>query len=52
MEQIMNQDYSCNQCEACMINGIYCHEIGCPNTNKIKVDDEWITEEEESEWLT
>jgi len=24
----------CNQCEALMINGVYCHEIGCPNTHK------------------
>jgi hypothetical protein len=21
----------CNQCEACCINGIACHETGCPN---------------------
>jgi hypothetical protein len=21
----------CDQCVALMINGIYCHEIGCPN---------------------
>jgi len=20
----------CNQCQALMINGVYCHEIGCP----------------------
>ena len=25
----------CNQCNAAMINGIYCHETGCTNT-KIK----------------
>ena len=22
----------CNQCEALMINGHFCHETGCPNT--------------------
>lgn len=22
----------CNQCEALMINGAFCHETGCPNT--------------------
>jgi len=22
----------CNQCEAAMINGVFCHETGCPNT--------------------
>ena len=21
----------CDQCESTMINGIYCHEVGCPN---------------------
>lgn len=24
----------CNQCEAAMINGVYCHESGCPNQDK------------------
>ena len=24
----------CNQCEACMINGVFCHETGCPNSKK------------------
>ena len=23
---------SCNQCVALMINGVFCHETGCPNT--------------------
>jgi hypothetical protein len=23
----------CDQCEACMINGVFCHETGCPNTH-------------------
>lgn len=23
----------CNQCEALMINGVFCHETGCPNTH-------------------
>ena len=27
----MNQ---CDQCEALMINGVYCHEIGCPEAWK------------------
>ena len=34
---------SCNQCSAMMIQGIYCHETGCPNTHKIKIDGEWIS---------
>lgn len=38
-------DYmKCNQCVAAMINGVFCHETGCPNTNsRYDVDsDEWI----------
>lgn len=42
-------DMSCNQCEALMINGIYCHETGCPNANKVKVDGEWVTPEDDNE---
>lgn len=39
----------CDQCEACMINGVYCHETGCPNTNKVYDSDEdrWISVYEE-----
>lgn len=43
-------DRSCDQCQALFINGIYCHEIGCPNMRKVKVDGGWIAPEpEESE---
>ena len=34
----------CDQCEAMMINGVFCHETGCPNT-KSRYDvesDNWI----------
>lgn len=24
----------CDQCVAAMINGVFCHETGCPNTHK------------------
>ncbi len=24
----------CDQCNAAMINNVYCHETGCPNSNK------------------
>ena len=24
----------CNECEALVINGLLCHETGCPNTRK------------------
>lgn len=34
----------CNQCEAAMINGVFCHETGCPNTHaRFDADTgEWI----------
>lgn len=34
----------CNQCEAAMINGVFCHETGCPNSRKT-----WIAER--GEWI-
>ena len=43
------EDNSCNQCEAAMINGVYCHETGCPNRHKVKVDGEWVAEEDEED---
>lgn len=35
---------SCNQCEAIMINGIFCHETGCPNAHKTWIEDreDWV----------
>lgn len=37
----------CNQCDSFTINGIYCHEKGCSNDNKIwdAYEGEWIEEE-------
>ena len=32
----------CNQCEAAVINGVYCHETGCPNIHKRLIDGEWV----------
>jgi hypothetical protein len=32
----------CNQCEATMINGVFCHETRCPNQGKEWRDGEWI----------
>jgi phage FluMu protein Com len=34
----------CTQCEALMINGIFCHELGCPNT-KARYDESTGPEE-------
>lgn len=25
----------CDQCDACMIHGVLCHETGCPNSRKV-----------------
>ena len=48
----------CNQCDSAVINGVYCHEQGCPNINKFwdEYIEEWVTEEEifddfEPEWI-
>ena len=32
---------SCDQCSATAINGVFCHERGCPNENKRWSVDEW-----------
>ena len=39
----------CNQCEALVINGVFCHEHGCPNEKKEFVDGEWVEPEAELE---
>lgn len=38
----------CNQCVALMINGVYYHEIGCPNRGKKyrPTFDRWMTDDE------
>jgi hypothetical protein len=33
---------NCNQCEALMINGVFCHETGCPNSRKTFRYGTWI----------
>lgn len=33
---------ACDSCEALMIQGVYCHETGCPNTHKVKIDGVWM----------
>jgi hypothetical protein len=32
----------CNQCEALIINGVFCHEHTCPNEHKEWINDEWV----------
>lgn len=36
---------TCNQCVAVMVNNVYCHEHGCPNSRKVKMDGEWVDRE-------
>lgn len=33
---------NCDQCEALMIQGVFCHETGCPNESSRYEDGEWI----------
>ena len=33
---------TCDQCSQLIINGIFCHETGCPNERKTFVDGQWI----------
>ena len=51
-----DDDARCPQCESLMIQGVYCHETGCPNARKVRVpnsggrfDSEWITPESDDE---
>ena len=41
----------CNQCDSATINGVYCHEKGCYNENKIwdSYEGEWIENIEEDD---
>lgn len=42
LAQIRTGEIMCQSCEALTINGIYCHEHGCPDT--------WTTEIRECDW--
>lgn len=37
----------CDRCEMLGINGVPCHETGCPNMRKVWVEGEWVEEEDE-----
>lgn len=37
-EQAMN----CDQCEMLSIQGLACHEHGCPNGHKLWIDEKWV----------
>lgn len=34
---------NCDQCQMVSINGVACHEIGCPNANKVWRDGIWLS---------
>lgn len=36
------QSIRCDQCDMLMINGVACHETGCPNSRKVYRDGEWV----------
>jgi hypothetical protein len=46
MDYAPDDDLTCDQCNATMINGVYCHETGCPNRGKVKVDGVWTTDDD------
>ena len=45
---------SCNHCQPMMINRVFCHETGCPNSKKDwdEENEEWVTpaNDEDYEW--
>lgn len=36
----------CDSCELLTINGLPCHEIGCPNRHSVYRDGEWVKQRE------
>lgn len=34
----------CDQCEVLMINGVFCHETGCPNSGSRWRGDTWVSQ--------
>lgn len=49
----MKYQPKCHQCDSAIIQGVYCHEFGCPNWNKVWNDEEemwvndWFDDDEE-----
>jgi hypothetical protein len=42
MSSVTCTEIHCDQCQAAMINGVFCHERGCPNQGKVYEDGEWV----------
>lgn len=38
----MSKPKICDQCQPLSINGHFCHEIGCPNDNKVWDGERWV----------
>lgn len=55
---IQKKAAGCDQCDAAMINGVFCHEQGCPNKKRKMHDEDMLDSEEgyveskNSSWLT
>jgi hypothetical protein len=43
-------DNSCDQCNAAMINRVFCHETGCPNRRKVKLYGVWEDDDTDDEF--
>ena len=43
---ILESDMKCDQCEMLSINGIACHETGCPNEGNAWIEGEWVKQYE------
>lgn len=41
MKTVELQRITCDQCELLSINGVVCHEHGCPNSKKRFFEGEW-----------
>ena len=33
---------TCDRCAALMINGVFCHELGCPRRNSLYTGGRWV----------
>ena len=51
IEDLTPKGKRCDQCAAAYINGVFCHEIGCPNMHKVwsPVDGTWDVPDREED---
>jgi hypothetical protein len=48
-EEEEGERLKCDKCQMLSINGMACHELGCPNASKDWVDGEWVKREEDED---